>query len=258
MKLKYKKMVLLITMCTMGIGLVTFSISRPKDKATTAVEETEGDNVTFSANIVPEGDAQKSLAAAEITTTVTPEPTEAVQIETATATAKDLAGELEKNSNEDVNKLIKKYFKAKLSNDKDKFKSLVNDTDSLDLNDIERQTKYIEKYENINCFTKKGPEDGSYIVYAYHEVKFTSIETVAPGLNVFYVKTNEEGKPYIYLGEIDEKTDDYMNEVLESEDVMDLIYTVNEKLQKAVEDDGALAEFYLKLEESAKDVTKNE
>jgi hypothetical protein len=256
MKLKYKKMVLLITMCTMGIGLVTFSLSRPKDKATTAVEETQGDAVTFNANATNESDTQKSLAAAEITTTVTPEPTEVPQVETATTA--DLAGDLEKNAYDDINKLIKKYFKAKLSNDADKYKSLVNDTKALDLKDIERQTKYIEKYENINCFTKKGPEEGSYIVYAYHEVKFSSIETLAPGLNVFYLKTNEEGKPYIYLGEIEKETDQYMNDVQESEDVMDLIYSVNEKLQKAVEDDGALAEFYLKLEESAKDVTKNE
>lgn len=76
-------------------------------------------------------------------------------------------------------------------------------------------------------------------------------------MNEFYVKMNEKGEPYIYLGEINNATKQYLDEVRESDEVMNLIYDVNDKLQKVVADDKELHEFYSKLEESAKNVTMN-
>lgn len=255
MKLKYKKIIVMVTMCTMGIGLVTFSVSKPPQKDTTAVVEKSGDIVTFKTEETIDSSAEQSMLAfvAEATDeplpTLSPEPT-VVEVEEVDV--------LEKDAHKDINKLIKKYLKAKLSDDIENFKSLVNDVSIIDMEDVGRKTKYIEDYENISCYTRKGPEEGSFIVYAYHEVKFTSIEALAPGMNEFYVKSDENGNPYIYLGEIDKKTNQYFDEVRDSDEVMELIYSVNEKLQKAVENDGALAEFYLKLEESAKNVTMND
>ncbi len=77
-------------------------------------------------------------------------------------------------------------------------------------------------------------------------------------MNEFYVKTNENGEPYIYLGVIDSETDEYFGEVRDSEEVAELIYDVNDKLQHAVDNDSALSNFYLKLEETTQKVTKNE
>ena len=42
--------------------------------------------------------------------------------------------------------------------------------------------QYIEEYKNIDTYSKK-VRRGSYIVYAYHEIKFSSINTLAPGLS---------------------------------------------------------------------------
>ena len=257
MKLKYKKLVVMISMCTMGIGLVTFSISRPSDKSTTVVENSSNDEVKVKAkaSIETEDISKASVKAASLLPTVTPTPTEVP--ETKDDVASDLAGPLEKNAHKEINTLIKNYLNAKLSKKINKFKPLVNDVSYVDLKDIARKTKYIEAFKNVTCYTKKGPEDGSYIVYAYHEVKFTSIKALAPAMNEFYVKVNEKGEPYIYLGEINNATKQYLDEVRESDEVMDLIYDVNDKLQKVVAGDKELHEFYSKLEESAKNVTMN-
>lgn len=254
MKIKYKKMILMVSMCTMGIGLVTFSVSRPSGKSTTPVEKTidDADASLSSSETTEDG---KEVLSASLEPSVTPTPTEAASAETTEVASAD--NPLEKDAYKNINKLIKSYLNAKLKGDIDKFTPLVNDVSYIDLKDIERKTKYIEAYKNVSCYTKKGPEEGSYVVYAYHEVKFTSIETLAPAMNEFYVKEDENGDPYIYLGEIDSATEEYFNAIRESDDVMDLIYSVNEKLQKAVKDDSALNEFYSKLEESAKDVTMN-
>ena len=258
MKLKYKKMIIMISMCTMGIGLVTFSINGSPEKPTKVVEENVDVMVAYDAQAVATIEDQDLLSATITMPTPipTPEPTIIPEIE-ATMKTQVVVDVLEKNAYKDVNKLINKYLNAKLTKDVKNFKLLVNDVSSLDMKDIERKTKYIEEYQNLTCFSRKGPEEGTYIVYAYHEVKFTSIDTLAPAMNEFYVKTDKNGDPFIYLGEIDKDTETYLNDVRKSDNVMDLIYTVNEKFQKAVDGDDALAEFYLKLEES-QSVTKND
>jgi hypothetical protein len=254
MKLKYKKMILMISMCTMGIGMVTFSMTNQSDKNSTGVEEKVSTMVAYDASAVAINDSEEESTT--VLPTVTPMPTIAPTEEETSA--KVVSVTLEDNTHKDINKLIKKYLNAKLKNDISKFETLVNDTSLLDLEDIERKTKYIEEYQNLECYTCDGAEAGSYIVYAYHEVKFTSIDTMAPAMNEFYVKTDANGDPYIYLGEIDEATEEYMNQVRNSEEVMELIYNVNDKLEKAVKNDDALAEFCLKLQESTKAVTMND
>ncbi|MGB8452585.1 MAG: hypothetical protein WCD89_09655 [Anaerocolumna sp.] len=256
MKLKYKKLVVMVSMCTMGIGLVTFSISRPSDKSTTVVEGSNEDAVKFRAGLDADiSSAEIQSAAIFPSTALTPTPAEEPQTQDDLMVVK--SEPLEKDAYKNINKLIKNYLNAKLGKDIDKFKPLVNDVSLIDLADIERKTKYIEAYKNVTCYTKKGPEEGSFIVYAYHEVKFTSIDTLAPAMNEFYVNTDEKGNPYIYVGEVDKDTEKYFNDVRDSDEVMDLIFDVNEKLQLARNNDSGLDEFYLKLEESAKTVTMN-
>lgn len=260
MKLKYKKIIILISMCTMGIGLITFSITGQSKNSSTDVEESSTNMVAFNPEAVDTIDDQAILS--NTVPSISPIPTIAPEVEaddaSITLKAANATDELQKNAYDDINDLIKKYLNAKLSDDIDKFKPLVNDVSILDLDDIARKTKYIQKYKNIDCYTKKGPEEGSFIVYAYHEVKFTSIKTLAPAMNEFYVKTDENGKRYIYLGKIDSQTEEYFNQVRESDEIMDLIYSVNDKMEKATNKDDELKQFYLKLEESAQSVTKKD
>jgi len=235
----------------MGIGLVTFSMAGQSKKE--AADTTEIASVAAVDNAEVESiEKDKDV----LSTFKTFEPTaEDSEVGALAAVEED---KLEKNANEEINKLIKNYLKAKLDKEDKAFDGIVNDPSLLDMEDMTRKTNYIESYDNIDVYTKKGPEDGSYIVYAYHEVKFTSIETLAPAMNEFYVKTDENGDAFIYLGEIDDETKTYLDNVRNSEEVMELIYSVNDDLQKAVDSDEALREFYIKLDESAKKVVQND
>ncbi|MDF2609576.1 MAG: hypothetical protein K0R92_1050 [Lachnospiraceae bacterium] len=246
MKIKYKKMIIMVTMCTMGIGLVTFSVSKPAANEATAVEDSDS-MVAFNATDESEAEAN-------------PEAAKTAEVADAALTAETQAPEVVvlKDAKKDINTLITKYLSAKISGKAEDFKTLVNDSKLLDIEDIQRKTKYIEAYENVKSYVVEGPTEDSYIVYAYHEVKFSGIDTLAPAMNEFYVTLSQEGKPQIYLGEIDSETAEYLNGVRNSVEVMDVIYNVNDALEKAVKEDVALAEFYLKLEESTKDVTMNE
>lgn len=251
MKLKYKKMIIMVSMCTMGIGLVTFSMAGQSKKEAAETAEIASMDVVDNAE-VESVEKDKDV----LSTFKTFEPSaEDAEVNALAAVEED---KLEKNANEELNKLIKKYLKAKLEKEDKAFDGIVNDPSLLDMDDMSRKTNYIESYDNIDVYTKKGPEEGSYIVYAYHEVKFTSIDTLAPAMNEFYVRTNENGEAYIYLGEIDDETKEFLDNVRNSEEVMELIYSVNDDLQKAVDSDEALREFYIKLDESAKKVVQND
>lgn len=255
MRLKYKKMMIMVSMCVMGIGMITFSIVKPSVDKDTA-DRTDS-NKAAKTMVASDGGFDGNEDAAEFNIQAQ-DATMSTFVAPETKTVKAELEPLKKDANKKVNKLIKNYLNAKLKDDIDAFKPLVNDTSLLNAADIKRQTKYIEDYDNITCYSQNGPEEGSLIVYAYHEVKFKGIDTPAPAMNEFYVKTNENGEPYIYLGVIDSETDEYFGEVRDSEEVAELIYDVNDKLQHAVNNDSALSNFYLKLEETTQKVTKNE
>lgn len=263
MKLRYKKIIAMVTVCTMGIGMVTFSITRQGQDKSTAVEK---QTQTFSAYGAEESEQaadepalKSAVSAASILPIDTPTPTEEAAVVAADTDLLSLeSNPLEKSTNKEINSLITKYLNAKLSGKIEKFENIVDSTDALDIKDINRKTKYIDKYENVVCYTKKGLEDNSYVVYVYYDLKFASIETPAPGMNAYYIKTGEDGKLYIYLSEYDSKTADYLADLQNTEDVQKLIDTVNSKFKKALEKDTSLSEFYTKLEDSAKNVSMNE
>lgn len=131
------------------------------------------------------------------------------------------------NAYETVNDLVNKYYQALEAGDVDAIvamKSYVKDTEKIR---IETKKKYIESYQNIVCYTKAGPEANSYLVYAYYEAKLIGIDTLAPGLNPMYIRTDETGKLYIYDGELADNELEYMEAIAEQEDVVDLLTRVS-------------------------------
>lgn len=248
-------------MCTMGIGMVVFSTSQPSKKeqvnkdAPKIIAENQGvvtpaplNNETPEVGVL---DAFRAMDENDNNNQIADAPEADKKEETISAP-------LEKSDDKKINKLIKKYLNAKLGTDLSAFEGVVSDTSFLDMDEMIRKNNYIEGYDNIEIYTKKGIKEGSYVVYAYHEIKFTSIDTLAPAMNEFYLEADEKGNPLIFLGKIDEDTKAYLDEVRNSEEVMELIYKVNDDLKKVVDKDNALAQFYLKLEESAKKVADKE
>ena len=57
--------------------------------------------------------------------------------------------------------------------------------------------QYFEEYQNVKVYAKDGIDKGSYFVSAYYEMKFYGVTSTAPGLDFFYVRTDQNGKLYI-------------------------------------------------------------
>lgn len=150
---------------------------------------------------------------------------------------------LEENAVAAVNELMNSYYAALEEADIEKLEHLVNYISDVDKLGIQKKSNYIDKYNQITCYTKKGPVEDSYIVYAYQEVKFYDYETLVPSLNTFVVYKNEDGSYYIYEGELDDNVLQYYNGLSAQDDVENLCKTVQARYNDAIGEDEALGEF---------------
>ncbi len=247
MKFKYKKAILLTAMSTMGIGILTLSISNDKTQA----HEKKEVKSSMEASLL--SDTQSG--ADNLTVTVTPSST---PIPTPTPFP---VYDIEKESNAEIEKLFKDFYAAKNERKIDAIKELLDDPTKVDSQDkLEKKTQYIEEYRNIKTYAKKGFEQGTYIAYVYHEIKFTGIKTPAPGLAKFYLVTDEENNLKIFSGDLDTVTQEYYDQRNEDKDVVELIDMTNTQSQEAKKADKDLNNFWNNINELVEknDITKAE
>ncbi len=185
------------------------------------------------------GNANDEIVQTEVTEAVAPE-TEVIAEEA-----------FEENTHPEVNELITKYYKAYAKGNTKKLAKLADPITESEKSYIEVFSQFIEGYQNISCYTKKGMEEGSYIVSAYVDLKFKDIETTAPGLETFYVRTNEKGKLYIdnVYGQfnarmkevpVDEAVAEFLNTYNKQADVVALQTDVQGRYEAALASDESL------------------
>jgi hypothetical protein len=252
MKLKYKKMILLTTMSTMGIGMLTLSIShdQPKAQESTRLEAVPA----LMSNIEDDGEQQEEafMAQAEPTIAPTATPTPSPSPTPTPLPVYDF------EENEKIDELLVEYYNAKAGRDLSKMRSLTTDPSEVDtIESLERKVKYIEEYKNIKGYAKKSYEPGAYIVYAYYEIKFARINTLAPALSKFYVVTNDEGKLRLHSGEMNPELKAYFDARNGDADVQELIRKTDEAGDKAREKDEDLMLFWNGLDELTQGAGEN-
>ena len=163
---------------------------------------------------------------------------------------------LEKDAYPAVNELVQNYFNYMAAGDMEGLASVEDTTSEEEQNRILRSKDLVEGYQNISCYTKKGLEDGSYLVFVYYELKFAQIDTAAPGLSALYVYTNDEGNLVIFNGEASEELNAYVEETAQEDDVLALREEVRTKYEEAKAADANLAEQeerYLRIAEGSSD-----
>lgn len=238
MKFKYKKIILLVTMSSMGIGMITLSLSNSQGK--------ESNNKKQKINISSEQQNNSE--------------------DKANATGDGLLkigeglvddGTLQENAYPQINQLIEKYLAARAVCDMDTIKELVSSTNTISLEILQKESENIESYNNIACYTIKAPDEKSFVVYVYEELKIVEIDTLAPGMIRLYVNINSEGKPIIYFGQVDDKTSDFIDATGNDVKVIQLIDSVNKKLEEATTSDENLRNFINGLETSSKNIAKD-
>jgi hypothetical protein len=141
---------------------------------------------------------------------------------------------------------MNKFYQALADGDTDVIKTLRDYNDDTEILQYEKKSEFIEAYDNINCYTKPGLDDSSYFVYVSYEVKVKEIETEAPGLNAFFVYTNDEGN-LVIDGNMEEDVTAAFKLVTNQDDVVDLYNRVDVSYNEAIASDEELDSFMAEL-----------
>ena len=169
--------------------------------------------------------------------------------------AEDMVPEypLEQDAHEEVNSFFQRYYEAIGYGDVETYASMRSYTDDEERVRIQKKANYIDYYQNLSCYTKPGPVENSYLVYVYYEVKFRGIHTPAPGLNTFFLCTDDAGQMYVFSENLDSNVKDYMRRITTQQDVKDLFNRVKVTYDDTVASDKELEEFLSTLAQNLKD-----
>lgn len=160
--------------------------------------------------------------------------------------------ELQENAQPTVNELIQNYYTAYAAGDIATLQTLATPISENEQGYIGLYSQYVESYQNMVFYTKPGLDANSYLVNVYIEVKFAGVDTPAPGLDFFYVRTNEDGSLYIdnlysqynlrnNENALDTSVQSLIAQYVNGEDVIALLNEVQQKYDSAIAADPNLA-----------------
>ncbi len=159
---------------------------------------------------------------------------------------------LAENAYTDVNGMMNTFYNALASGDMDTVRAVKDYNSDKEIIAYEKKSEFIERYDNIKCYTKPGIEEDSYFVYVTYDVKIQDIDTEAPGLNAFYVYKSENGSLMID-GDTEENIKAAFKLVTNQDDVVDLYNKINVDYTEAVASDEALDQFLSELPQVLKE-----
>lgn len=143
----------------------------------------------------------------------------------------------------EVNQLITNYYAAYADGNIKELKKYAKPLTKNERSYIRMFSEYVESYQNIKCYTKPGLDDKSYLVSAYIEIKFKDVDTLAPGLDFFYVTTNKDGELYINnrysqfnLLNKEKELDPQIEALIESFELEDDVVALQQEVQKKFEE----------------------
>lgn len=159
---------------------------------------------------------------------------------------------LEDEKYPEISDVVKNYLNAFLVEDSEKrAETIAQYVGNLyDINSVKQKT-YVSGYSEIECYTKEGPYENTYVVYAYYQMGIKNIETTVPCIDTLYVvRDTKTGNVYIQ-NDSGEEIQNYIRKVTKDSDVQQLLKDVEEEFQGAKASDSKLKEYFDKLDAAA-------
>ena len=235
----YKRLSVILTMGIMGIGLVSFS----------TVPGAEIKNNSVSTGTVVETGVERSSVSDDVTSepvaTATPTPTP-----TPEPTPTPAPNFLQKNSNTKISDLVKAYLAAKLTCDVDSFKDIVTDTSALRMDTMMKQTETVLSYDLRDCYTKRGYDPVNYVVYYVYYVNITTLSSPILAFDSFNVNVDENGVYRVFTGDIDDSAEEKLQLLNQDADVQAVISDVMSEINREMEEDETVLQYWQRLYES--------
>lgn len=173
---------------------------------------------------------------------------------TSTKTSANVTKKFKTNNNTELEALINDYYVAYADGDTETISSIATPVSEQEISYIKFYSAYIDSFNDIKIYTKQGLTADSYLVTTEVELKYADIDTPAPGLDFFYVETNEDGKLFINntygsfnqnnnIYEMDSEVSDLISVFIRQQDLLDMEADIQDAYTKALESDSALNTF---------------
>jgi len=154
-----------------------------------------------------------------------------------------------------LNTLIQDYYDAYDENNLLALNKVAYPFSDSEISYIELMSKKIDSREIREIYSKKGIDKGSYFVSVVNDINFSGMDKSAPGLDFFYVETDEDGSLYINnlystynLNNSENQVDPYVTSLIEEfeqqPDVLRLQARVQTEFNETMENDEALKTFF--------------
>ncbi len=153
----------------------------------------------------------------------------------------------------EISDVVKNYLNAFLIEDNEKRADTIAQYvgNLYDINSVKQRT-YVSGYSGIECYTKEGPYENTYVVYAYYQMGIKNIETTVPCIDRLYVvRDTKTGNVYIQ-NDSGEEIQEYMQKVTKDADVQQLLKDVEKEFEDAKASDPRLKEYFDKLKVTEK------
>lgn len=154
----------------------------------------------------------------------------------------------------EISDVVKNYLEAYLiENPQERLEVLAQYVDNMgDINEGDiSQRDYVQSYSEIECYTKEGPYENTYVVYVYYHMELKNIATSVPNVDRLYViRDSVTGNVYIHNG-VSSDIQEYMNEVTKDEDVQELFDEVNKEYEDILASDEQVKAYFDKLQAGA-------
>lgn len=165
---------------------------------------------------------------------------------------------LEDDKYDEITDVVNNYLNAYLVEDAqqrlDIMARYVDNIGDLSESDV-AQKKYIDSYSSVECYTKNGLYENTYVVYAYYQTEYKNISTKVPNLTTYYIiRDANTGNVYIH-NEWSNEIKEYIEEVSKDSDVKQLIADVQKELEEAKDSDESLKSFLDALTKKAEETT---
>lgn len=245
MHFKYRKLIITASCSIMLLGMVIFSTKSPLNMRAASTAGDEESNTTAVVN----NSATDDISSGAATTVLTTADNIASKGSVEKGNSDNAKGVslLMKNAYPEVNKLISDYYMARINVNKDEIGKVV---DNISYAGIEELPQMMKNFENINivdCYTIDGPEDKAMMAYVKTETKIKGIDTMASGLDGFYIRPDDNGDLKIVLSPVSKEVQKIIDEDTKREDVVALLSDVNNKLAHEIKSDEKLETFFDKL-----------
>lgn len=147
----------------------------------------------------------------------------------------------EEDAYPNVNNIVTSYMDAMSVGDSDTMASLSNSLSDERRAFFEAQAQYIGNYSDYHCYTKKGPEENSYIVLTTYTLLVKEDPTRIPGLLSLYVCTDTSGALYINNGDLSSDDEAYILAIVSQDDFVKLQDKVQLEYNEILNSNAALS-----------------